>query len=57
MTFDKPEHKEIIKQLLNAANYPGHMVELIVEVKRSVEAAADGSARPVSTDAAVPTPA
>lgn len=36
MTFDKPEHKEIVKQLLEQANYPGKLVELAVEVKKAV---------------------
>lgn len=36
MIFDKIEHQKLIAELLNAATYPGHMVELVVEVKCAV---------------------
>jgi hypothetical protein len=49
MTFDKPEHKELIKQVLNVATYPGHMMELVAEVKKAVEDAPDGAASAPAT--------
>lgn len=39
MTFDKPEHQKLVAELLNSANYPGHLVELVVEVKKAVQQA------------------
>lgn len=39
MKFDKPEHKEIIKQLLAGATYPGDMVKLVADLMDAVERA------------------
>lgn len=42
MTFDKPEHKEIVRQLVEQAQFPGKMLELAIELKQAVEAAVPG---------------
>lgn len=39
MTIDKPEHQKLLLELLNAATYPGHIIELACELKRAIEAA------------------
>ena len=39
MTFDKPEHQQIVAQLIEQAQFPGKMLELALELKKSVEAA------------------
>lgn len=38
MTFDKPEHQQIVAQLINQASFPGHLLELAAELKRAVDA-------------------
>jgi len=48
VTFDKPEHKEIIKQLIQQASFPGHLLELAAEVKQSVDSAGIKSAADIS---------
>jgi hypothetical protein len=40
MTFDKPEHQQIVAQLIEQANFPGKMLELAIELKHSVANAA-----------------
>lgn len=40
MTFDKPEHQQIVKQLIDQASFPGGMLELAAELKAAVAAAA-----------------
>jgi hypothetical protein len=36
MTFDKPEHQQIVKQLIDQAQFPGHLLELALELKQAV---------------------
>ncbi|MEZ2417658.1 hypothetical protein [Luteibacter sp. RCC_6_2] len=36
MTFDKPEHQDIVAQLIQHASFPGHVIELAVELKAAV---------------------
>ena len=37
MTFDKPEHQQIVAQLIEQAQFPGKMLELALELKKAVE--------------------
>ena len=37
MQFDKPEHKQIVAELIRNANFPGAIVEMAVELKKAVE--------------------
>lgn len=39
MTFDKPEHKEIVLDMLNKVSVPGQLVELFYELKQAAQAA------------------
>lgn len=39
MTIDKPEHQQFLLEMMKVATYPGHLLELAVEVKRSIETA------------------
>ena len=39
MTFDKPEHQELARQLIERATFSGQLLELAVEFKRAVAAA------------------
>lgn len=36
MTIDKPEHQKLLLELINAATYPGHIIELACELRRAV---------------------
>lgn len=40
MTFDKPEHQQIVAQLIESAQFPGKMLELALEIKTAVASAA-----------------
>jgi len=37
MTFDKPEHKELCLKILDATNFPGQIVEIVVELKHAMQ--------------------
>jgi len=37
MKFDKPEHKEICLKMLDATNFPGQIVEIVVELKKAMQ--------------------
>lgn len=39
MTFDRPEHKQLIAELLDQATFSGKHAELVVEVRRAVHTA------------------
>lgn len=39
MTFDKPEHKELCLKMLDATNFPGQIVEIVVELKQAMQKA------------------
>lgn len=39
MVVDKEEHKQLILELIKQSQIPGHLVELVYEVKKSVESA------------------
>ena len=51
MTFDKPEHQQIIAQLVQQANFPGSMVEMVVDLKVAIASATVGT--PATTGEAV----
>jgi hypothetical protein len=36
MIIDKPEHQKILLELINQANFPGNILELMVEVKKAI---------------------
>jgi len=36
MTFDKPEHKELVLDMLNKVSVPGQLVEIFYELKQAV---------------------
>lgn len=38
MIFDKQEHKDALIALLNQATFPGHLLELALELKQTVAA-------------------
>lgn len=42
MTFDKPEHQQIVQQLIEQAQFPGKMLELALELKAAVSSATIG---------------
>ena len=37
MIVDKQEHKDFLLELMKTAQYPGHVLELAVEVKKALE--------------------
>lgn len=37
MKIDKPEHQQMLLELLNAASYHGHAIDLAYEVKQAVK--------------------
>lgn len=37
MTFDNEEHKIIIAELVKRANFPGHLLEQALELKKAVD--------------------
>lgn len=39
MTFDKPEHREIIIEMLHKVTVPGHLIEQFYELKVAVNSA------------------
>lgn len=39
MTFDKPEHKELVLDMLQKVSVPGQLIELFYDLKKSVEGA------------------
>jgi hypothetical protein len=39
MTFDKPEHRELCKQLIQNASFSGQVLDLVYEFKQAVEMA------------------
>jgi hypothetical protein len=36
MIIDKPEHQKILIELINQANFPGSILELMVEIKTAI---------------------
>ena len=54
MTFDKQEHKDVVLQLLANATFPGHLLDLVVEVRDAVQSAS--VARIVTVDGAPAAP-
>ena len=47
MTFDKPEHQQIVAQLIESAQFPGKMLELALELKKAVADASIDALKPV----------
>ena len=39
MKIDKPEHQQFLLELLNAASYQGHALDIAYEVKQAVKQA------------------
>ena len=39
MQFDKPEHKQLVIEMIKNTNFPGQIAELVVELKQAVERA------------------
>jgi hypothetical protein len=37
MKFDKPEHKELTIKIIEAATFPGQLIDLIHELKQAVQ--------------------
>lgn len=48
MTFDKPEHKELVLDMLNKVSVPGQLVELFYELKKAALAATIEAAETLS---------
>lgn len=47
MTFDKPQHKQLILDLLDKAQFPGHAVELVFELRKAIsEGSVQGAPQP-----------
>lgn len=49
MEFDKPEHKEICLKLIEAASFPGNILDIATEFKNAVQSAAVKSDKAKST--------
>lgn len=54
MTFDKPDHQSFIIELLKQASFPGHLVDLVYEVKQSVIAATISGGSPEQPESQPP---
>jgi hypothetical protein len=37
MTFDKPEHKELCRQMIQSTTFSGQVLDLVYEFKQAVE--------------------
>jgi len=37
MLFDRPEHKELCFNMIQATNFPGQILELVLEFKQAVK--------------------
>lgn len=37
MQFDKPEHKQLVQEIIKQTNFPGAIAELVVELKQAVD--------------------
>jgi hypothetical protein len=37
MKIDKPEHQQFLLELMKAAQYPGHLIDLAYEVKQEIQ--------------------
>ena len=42
MVIDKPEHQQLLLELINAASFPGAALELAAEVKQAIQSAKVG---------------
>jgi hypothetical protein len=53
MLIDKLDHQKLLLEMLVRSNYPGHMIELAVELKAAVQNAEIAEKQPVAPE---PTP-
>jgi hypothetical protein len=53
MVIDKPEHQQILLEMINQATFPGRLLETAAELKRAIESAEVGRAtEPTGADGA-----